>query len=131
MGQHLVICELAGTGFESDLDPVYADRSFQPAIPASFNLPISRAAVDPSIDMENGYFAAWITCPQSVLAQLVSLGHVVTVIHEGSGRRVMAKLTNEQKKVHEDKVDKEIKKLAKRDGRTKLFNDEKRRKGLR
>lgn len=82
MGEHLVICELAGTGFEDDFDPVYADRSFQPAIPASFDIRVSRAAVDPSIDMENGYFAAWITCPQSVLAQLVSLGHVSKVIYE-------------------------------------------------
>lgn len=42
----------------------------------------------------------------------------------------MAKLTKAQKKVHEDKLGKEIKKLAKRDSRAKVFSDEKRRKGL-
>ena len=42
----------------------------------------------------------------------------------------MAKLTKARKAVEEAKIDKEVKKLPKRDGKTKRFNNEKARKGL-
>ena len=81
MAEHLVICELVGTGFASDPDPVYGEKSFKPSIPDSFRIPVRRASVPDTVDLEQGYYAAWIECDAATLATLIAQGHVRTVIY--------------------------------------------------
>lgn len=133
MGEHLVICDLVGTGFSRDPDPTYIERSFRPSIPDDVGRRLRLIEYPvPGPWEEDGYTASWITCSQAALAELVDLGHVVTVIHEDPDEVMakLAKLAKDQKKAHEDKIPAAVRKLPKRDSKTKRHSDEKARKGL-